>query len=67
MKSTCVECGQKMTITSEGVFFMGGGEPNIVKLRCERCNITRFEKKADIEKELGRSLPRQFTLTPQDY
>ena len=67
MKSTCVECGQKMTITSEGVFFMGGGEPNVVKLRCERCNITRFEKKAEMERELGRSLPRQFTLTPQDY
>jgi len=67
MKSTCIECGQKMTITSEGVFFIGGGQPNVVKLRCETCNITRFEKKADIEKELGRSLRRQFTLTPQDY
>ena len=67
MKSLCVECGQKMTITSEGVFFTGSGEPNIVKLRCERCDITRFEKKADMERELGRTLPREFTLTPQQY
>jgi len=67
MKSRCTECGQKMTITSEGVFFMGGGEPNIVKLRCERCNLTRFEKKADIEMELGRTLPRNFTLMPEQY
>lgn len=67
MKSRCTECGEKMTITSEGVFFIGGGQPNIVKLRCEGCNITRFEKKPDIEKELGRTLPPQFTLTPEQY
>jgi len=67
MESRCTECGQKMTITSEGIFFIGGGEPNIVKLRYDRCDLTRFEKKADIERELGRTLPRDFTLTPQQY
>jgi len=67
MKTRCVRCGQKMTITSRGVFYFGAGEPNIVKLRCEQCNITRFERKPDIEKELRRTLPHEFTLQPQEY
>jgi hypothetical protein len=67
MKILCVQCGHKMTITSKGVFYFGSGEPNIVKLRCEQCDITRFERKPDIERELGRTLPTEFTLTPQQY
>lgn len=67
MKTRCVKCGQKMTITSRGVIFLGPGEPNVVKLRCEQCDITRFERKPDIENELKRTLPREFTLTPQEY
>jgi len=67
MKTRCVRCGRKMTITSRGVIFLGAGEPNVVSLRCEPCNITRFERKPDIEKELKRTLPREFTLTPQEY
>ncbi|MFQ6081080.1 MAG: hypothetical protein ACE5OW_05385 [Candidatus Bathyarchaeia archaeon] len=53
-KLKCTECGSVMDTTTEGVFYVGGPpapESAIVKLRCERCNITRFEKRWEIEGE----------------
>ena len=40
----CNKCGEKMRIDPEGVY----GTNDIVKLYCERCDITRFEHKKDI-------------------
>ena len=51
-KLKCNECGSIMDITTKGVFHVGGPptpESAIVKLRCERCDITRFEKRWEIE------------------
>ena len=44
-----------MTIATGGVVVVGGspGPSPIVKLRCEKCNITRFENRDDIENELA--------------
>lgn len=53
-KLKCTECGSVMGTTTEGVLYVGGPsapESAIIKLRCERCNITRFEKRWEIEGE----------------
>ncbi len=52
-KLKCRQCGERMNITTEGVHVFGGGPSPIVKLRCEKCNITRFENRVDIERELA--------------
>lgn len=53
-KLKCNECGNTMTSTTEGVNYVGGrpsAESALLKLRCEKCNITRFEKRWEIEGE----------------
>lgn len=53
-KLKCNECGSIMDVTTEGVFHVGGQpapESAIIKLRCKRCDITRFEKRWEIEGE----------------
>lgn len=45
----CKQCGGLMQETSDHVFYFGEGPNPIVKLRCEKCNITRFEKRVDVE------------------
>jgi hypothetical protein len=54
-KMVCKKCGGKMTLATDGVVVVGGspGPTPIVKLRCEKCNITRFENRGDIEMELA--------------
>lgn len=52
-KLACNECGQPMIMTTEGVHVdYSGGTPNPeavpLKLRCDRCDITRFEKRYEI-------------------
>ena len=53
----CTECGQKMRKTTDGVHVYGGGKSPIVKLRCDKCDITRFEKREDIEAEESAEFP----------
>jgi len=53
-KLKCNECGNTMTSTTEGVNYVGGrpsAESALLKLRCEKCNITRFERRWEIEGE----------------
>jgi len=53
-KLLCNRCGGLMAATSEGVFMVGAAPkaaPPVLKLRCEKCDITRFEKRAEIEGE----------------
>jgi hypothetical protein len=53
-KLKCSECGSVMGTTTEDVFYVGGPpapESAMIKLRCEGCNITRFEKRWEIEGE----------------
>jgi hypothetical protein len=52
-KMECNNCGGRMRIDTEGVHVMGGGESPILKLRCDNCDITRMEYRADIEAELA--------------
>jgi len=52
-KLNCNKCGGKMRMTTEGVHVYGGGPSPIIKLRCDKCDITRFEKREDIERELA--------------
>lgn len=56
-----------MKITTEGVHVYGGGPSPIVKLRCEKCNITRMEKREDIENELaeGNDSSQECVTSPQ--
>jgi hypothetical protein len=56
-KLECNECGGKMRIDTGGITVVGGGPgtPSIVKLRCDKCNINRREKRSDIERELAES------------
>lgn len=56
-KMDCNECGGKMRIDTGGVTVVGGGPgpTPIVKLRCDKCDITRFEQRSDIERELAGS------------
>jgi hypothetical protein len=59
MKLQCNECGGRMRVESGGVTVHGGGSgsPPIVKLRCDNCDITRFEQRADIDRELAQLAP----------
>ncbi len=52
-KMECNKCGGKMRIDKKGVTVVGGGESPIVKLRCDKCDITRMELKTDIDAELA--------------
>ena len=52
-KLICTACGGKMRITTEGVHVYGNVSNLPVKLRCDKCDITRFENSEDIEKELA--------------
>lgn len=55
MKLQCNECGANMRVESGGVTVHGGvsGTPPVVKLWCDKCDITRFEQRAAIDKELA--------------
>jgi len=55
-KLECNECGGVMRIDTGGVYIYGGGPSPIVKLRCDNCDITRFEKREDIDAELADKL-----------
>jgi hypothetical protein len=53
-KLKCGQCGNVMTATTEGVHDTGArpsADSAILKLRCEKCDITRFEKRWEIEGE----------------
>ncbi len=53
-KVKCNQCGDVMTTTTEGVSYVGANpsaESAVLKLRCEKCNITRIEKRWEIEGE----------------
>lgn len=53
-KMLCNRCGKAMSATSEGVYVVGGSpaaKPTLLKLRCEACDITRFEQRQEIEGE----------------
>ena len=52
-KLECNECGGEMRIDTGGVHVHGGGSSPIAKLRCDKCDTTRFEKREDIEAELA--------------
>jgi len=51
LKTICRKCGAKMRPTTEDVIVLGDGESDIVKLRCDACNITRFERREDVDKK----------------
>jgi hypothetical protein len=55
-----------MRIDAGGVTVYGGGSgpPPIVKLRCDNCDITRFEQRADIEQELAEPSPSASPTRP---
>lgn len=51
-KLICNQCGQVMTTTTEGVNYASGSpspEAAILKLRCDTCDITRFEKRWEVD------------------
>jgi hypothetical protein len=53
-KLKCNQCGGTMNATTKGVNYSGASpsaESALLKLRCEKCNITRFEKRWEIEGE----------------
>jgi hypothetical protein len=53
-KLKCNQCGNVMTTTTDGISYAGAGpsvESAVLKLRCEKCDITRIEKKWEIEGE----------------
>ena len=53
-KLKCTNCGSIMGVTTKGVFHVGKQpmpESAIMKLRCARCDITRFEKRWEIKGE----------------
>jgi hypothetical protein len=53
-KLLCNKCGSVMSTTSEGVFVVGANssaKAPVLKLRCEKCDITRVEKRTEIEGE----------------
>lgn len=53
-KLKCTKCNSPMDTTTKGVRYVGGRpspESALIKLRCEKCDITRFEKKWEIEGE----------------
>ncbi len=53
-KLLCNKCGSVMNTTNEGVFPVGANssaKAPLLKLRCETCDITRVEKRAEIEGE----------------
>lgn len=53
-KLKCNQCGNVMTTTTDGISYVGAGpsvESAVLKLRCEKCDITRIEKKWEIEGE----------------
>lgn len=55
-KLDCNNCGRRMTIDEGGVTYVGGAPgaaPPIVKLYCSNCDITRFEYREEIERELA--------------
>ena len=52
-KLICTECGGKMSIAKGGVHVYGNVSNPPVKLRCDKCDITRFENREDVEKELA--------------
>lgn len=54
-KLDCNNCGRRMR-EEGGVTVVGGtpgAAPPIVKLRCDNCDITRFEYREEIERELA--------------
>lgn len=53
-KLKCNQCGNVMTTTTDGISYVGAGpsvESAVLKLRCEKCDITRIEKRWEIEGE----------------
>jgi len=53
-KLLCNSCHQPMGETKDGVHYAGAApspDSAIVKLRCEKCDITRFEKRYEIDGE----------------
>lgn len=53
-KLKCNQCGNVMTTTTDGISYVGVGpsvESAVLKLRCEKCDITRIEKRWEIEGE----------------
>jgi len=54
-KMICNNCGGLMRIAPENLKVVGqaSGTEAIVALRCDKCNITRFEARSDIEEEMG--------------
>jgi hypothetical protein len=51
-KLTCNQCGRVMVTTTEGVHHASSrpsSDSEILKLRCDACDITRFEKRWEIE------------------
>jgi len=53
-KLECNKCGGRMRIDPGGVIVVGGsGPPPNVKLRCDKCDITRFERRSEIDRELA--------------
>ena len=59
-KLECNRCGGQMRVCASGVRMIGGGPgpTPIVKLRCDECDITRFEQRTDIDAELTESATR---------
>ena len=58
-KLQCNRCGGRMRVESGGVTVHGRrlGPSSIVKLRCDKCDITRFEQQADIDWGLAQLAP----------
>ena len=53
-KMKCTQCGQTMATTTEGVTYVGASptpETALLKLRCGKCDLTRVEKRWEIEGE----------------
>lgn len=53
-KLKCNQCGNVMTTITDGISYVGAGpsaESAVLKLRCEKCDITRIEKRWEIEGE----------------
>ena len=55
-KMICNNCGGLMRIAPENLKVVGqaSGTEAIVALRCDKCNITRFEARSDIEEEISK-------------
>jgi translation elongation factor EF-1alpha len=52
-KLRCNQCRGQMQVDPGGVYSYGTAPSPIVKLRCEHCDITRFENRNEVERELS--------------